>query len=60
MAVKGSNRHIILAAFEERLNNDYAREFNRAISEIHKIARFRLDDIALSIANDASANKADE
>ncbi len=48
MAVKGSNRHIILAAFEQRLENDYQAEFNRAISEIHKIARFRLDDIVLS------------
>jgi len=46
MAVKGSNRHLILAAFEERLNNDYQAEFDCAISEIHKIARFRLEDIA--------------
>lgn len=46
MAVKGSNRHIILAAFEERLQNDYETEFNRAVDEIHKIARFRLHDIA--------------
>lgn len=46
MAVKGSNRHLILAAFEERLDNDYQTEFDRAISEIHKIARFRLEEIA--------------
>lgn len=46
MAVKGSNRHIILAAFEERLANDYSTEFDRAISEIHKIARFRLEALA--------------
>jgi OHCU decarboxylase len=42
MAVKGSDRHAILAAFEERLENDEADEFERAIAEIHKIARFRL------------------
>ena len=46
MAVKGSNRHIILAAFEERLQNDYETEFNRAMDEIHKIAGFRLHEIA--------------
>lgn len=46
MAVKGSNRHLILAAFKERLENDLDTEYARAISEIHKIARFRLDVIA--------------
>lgn len=45
MAVKGSNRHLILADFEERLDNSPETESARAISEIHKIARFRLDDI---------------
>lgn len=42
MAVKGSDRQAILAAFEERLGNDPAAEFERAIAEIHRIARFRL------------------
>jgi 2-oxo-4-hydroxy-4-carboxy--5-ureidoimidazoline (OHCU) decarboxylase len=46
MAVRGSNRHAILAAFQERLENDYDTEFRRAISEIHKIAKFRLQAIA--------------
>lgn len=46
MAVKGSNRHIILAAFEERLQNNNETELNRAIDEIHKIAGFRLEEIA--------------
>ena len=46
MAVRGSNRHAILAAFQERLQNDYDTEFRRAISEIHKIARIRLQAIA--------------
>lgn len=47
MAVKGSNRHLILAAFEERLENGAEAEYQRAISEINKIARFRLDAIAM-------------
>jgi OHCU decarboxylase len=46
MAVRGSNRHEILSAFEERLQNDAEEEFERAISEIHKIARLRLDAMA--------------
>lgn len=47
MAVKGSNRHAILQAFEERLDNDRATEFDRAINEIHRIARFRLEELAV-------------
>lgn len=46
MAVRGSNRHAILAAFEERLRNDRATEFHRAIGEIHKIAALRLAAMA--------------
>ncbi|MDZ7839348.1 MAG: 2-oxo-4-hydroxy-4-carboxy-5-ureidoimidazoline decarboxylase [Gammaproteobacteria bacterium] len=46
MAVKGSNRRAILAAFEERLANDAAAELERAIAEIHRIARFRLNDLS--------------
>jgi len=42
MAVKGSNRHQILAAFEERIHNSPEQEFERALSEINKIALFRL------------------
>lgn len=42
MAVKGSNRHQILAAFEERLHNSPEQEFIRAVNEINKIALFRL------------------
>ncbi len=45
MAVKGSNRHLILAAFERRIENDYQTEFDHAIKEIHKIAKFRIEDI---------------
>jgi len=42
MAVKGSNRHQILAAFEERIHNSPEQEFARALAEINKIALFRL------------------
>jgi OHCU decarboxylase len=42
MAVRKSNRHEILAAFETRLSNDSDDEFEQAIAEIHKIARLRL------------------
>ncbi|HEX9852127.1 MAG TPA: 2-oxo-4-hydroxy-4-carboxy-5-ureidoimidazoline decarboxylase [Woeseiaceae bacterium] len=45
MAVRNSNRHEILAAFERRLQNDREQEFAQAISEIHKIARMRLESI---------------
>lgn len=42
MAVKDSNRHLILAAFEQRIDNSPAEEFVTAIGEINKIARLRL------------------
>lgn len=42
MAVRNSNRQEILAGFADRLDNDAETEFARAISEIHKIARLRL------------------
>ncbi|MDZ7644716.1 MAG: 2-oxo-4-hydroxy-4-carboxy-5-ureidoimidazoline decarboxylase [Woeseiaceae bacterium] len=54
MAVRGSNRHAILAAFEERLKNDADTELQRAMTEIHKIARLRLEALAESMhGNDA-------
>ena len=43
MAVRNSDRHLILAAFETRMQNDPATEFDTAIEEIHKIARLRLE-----------------
>ncbi|BBI52982.1 OHCU decarboxylase [Vreelandella olivaria] len=46
IAVKGLDRHAILAAFEERLNNDGATERQTAIEQIIRIARFRLIDRA--------------
>ncbi len=46
LAIKGKDRHEILSAFRERLNNDLEAEFAKALQEIHKIAYRRL--IALS------------
>ena len=42
MAVKGGSRVEILAALEQRLGNDATTEFETALTEIHKIARLRL------------------
>ena len=42
MAVRDSSRAEILDAFERRLGNDRAEEFETALAEIHKIARLRL------------------
>jgi 2-oxo-4-hydroxy-4-carboxy-5-ureidoimidazoline decarboxylase len=43
MAVRNSSREEILAAFESRLENTRETEFGTAITEIHKIARLRLN-----------------
>jgi len=45
MAVKGANRQQILQSFEQRLPNDYQTEFQQALKQIHRIARFRLTDM---------------
>ncbi len=42
MAVRDSSRTQILAAFESRLGNDADLEFETALTEIHAIARLRL------------------
>ncbi len=47
MAVKNSNRHQILEAFENRLANTPAREFETALGQIARIAAFRLNDIII-------------
>lgn len=55
MAVRNSDRHKILAAFAERLQNDQVTEADKAIQEIHKIARLRLKVMAIdqgTISND--------
>ena len=46
MAVRGSNRHAILTAFEQRLDNDRGTEFATALRQVHKIARLRLESMA--------------
>lgn len=45
MAVKGSNRHQILAAFEVRIHNSVEAEFKEALAQINKIALFRLQGL---------------
>ena len=42
IAVAGLSRGDILAAFEDRLENDAEAEFATAIAQIHRIAGFRL------------------
>ena len=44
-AVKGSNRHQILAAFRQRIHNSPEQEFAQALVEINNIANFRLADM---------------
>jgi OHCU decarboxylase len=46
MAVRGRSRHDILAAFEQRLDNDPESEFRTALEQIHHIARLRLETMA--------------
>lgn len=48
MAVRGSNRHQILAGFEKRLPNAPAVERECALSEINRIALLRLQSLAES------------
>lgn len=44
-AVKKSNKHEILDAFDVRLNNSVDEEFETALNEINKIAMFRLSEL---------------
>ncbi|WP_405231392.1 2-oxo-4-hydroxy-4-carboxy-5-ureidoimidazoline decarboxylase [Lentisalinibacter salinarum] len=46
MAVRGASRGDILEAFGERLGNPPETEFRRALDEIHRIARLRLDQMS--------------
>ncbi len=45
MAVKGRSKDEILAAFEERLENDPAAEFQTALEQIERIALLRLKEM---------------
>jgi OHCU decarboxylase len=42
IAVKGLNRTDILHAFRSRIHNDAVAEFETALEQIHRIAKFRL------------------
>lgn len=46
MAVRGYHRTEILAAFEQRVNNDYDTEFATAVDQVNRIARLRLHALA--------------
>lgn len=45
VAVRGHDKHTILHAFELRLANEPDAELQRALEEIARIARFRLEDL---------------
>lgn len=45
LAVRGHDKHSILHAFDLRLEHDPDTERRRALEEISRIARFRLDDL---------------
>ena len=47
-AVKGSTIDEILAALDERMASDPAAEFNEALRQVTRIARFRLDGTVAS------------
>jgi len=43
-AVKGANKHDILKALERRLTEPEDAEFEEALRQVYRIARFRLED----------------
>ncbi len=45
LAVRGHDRHSIMAAFRQRLENNSGEEVLEALRQIGQIARFRLDDL---------------
>jgi len=44
-AVRGSTKHDILAALERRLPQDRDQEFQEALTQVARIAAFRLEDL---------------
>jgi len=46
IAVRGLTRHEILDVFHQRLNNDRQSEFQTALRQTCRIARFRIGDIS--------------
>jgi 2-oxo-4-hydroxy-4-carboxy-5-ureidoimidazoline decarboxylase len=45
LAVRGYDRHGIIANFEARVKNSRADELRASLDQIYRIARFRLDDL---------------
>ena len=45
IAVKGLSKNYIIDNMEKRVENKQKEEFQTAISEIHKIAKLRIDDL---------------
>nr|WP_028547574.1 urate oxidase [Paenibacillus sp. UNC451MF] len=45
IAVKGLGKEAIIAAMKERLNNSFAAEYERALTEVARIAGFRLETV---------------
>ncbi|SAL56382.1 2-oxo-4-hydroxy-4-carboxy-5-ureidoimidazoline decarboxylase [Caballeronia telluris] len=45
LAVRGYDRHGIIANFEKRVNHSRAEELRASLEQIYRIARFRLDDL---------------
>ena len=45
LAVRGYDRHGIIANFESRVNHSRAEELRASLDQIYRIARFRLDDL---------------
>jgi len=48
IAVRGAkNRHTILGELERRVDNDFDTEFETAMDQVHIIATFRMNDLAM-------------
>jgi 2-oxo-4-hydroxy-4-carboxy-5-ureidoimidazoline decarboxylase len=45
LAVRGHDRHAIIANFEARMNHSRADEVRASLDQIYRIARFRLDGL---------------
>ena len=45
LAVRGYDRHGIIAEFARRVENSPKEELQTCINQIHRIAQFRLDDL---------------
>ena len=45
LAVRGYDRHGIIANFEARMNNSREDEMRASLDQIYRIARFRLDEL---------------